>query len=104
VGIDGCPSFGASSSLFTATFLVVENDDYHWILGIPLLAAIDGKVHCKERVLEYTPAGTPKPVSLQLITRTEARNQPVRMEFRQKSPHLESEVIEEAGWETSMLH
>lgn len=47
-----------------ATFLVVDNDDYHWILGIPLLAAIDGMVKCRERVLEYTPAGTTTPTPL----------------------------------------
>jgi hypothetical protein len=63
----------ASSACHTATFLVVDNDDYHWILGIPLLAAIDGMVKCRERTLEYTPAGAPSAISLQLITRTEAK-------------------------------
>jgi len=87
----------------TATFLVVENDDYHWILGIPLLAAINAMVGCKERVLEYTPVNTSTPISINLITRTEAKLQPVRMEFRQKSPHLESETIEEACWEVATL-
>ncbi len=94
----------ASSSCHTATFLVVDNDDYHWILGIPLLAAIDGMVKCRERTLEYTPASATSPVSIQLITRTEAKMQPVRMEFRQKSPHLESETVEEASWEAATLH
>ena len=32
-----------------ATFYVVENDDYHWILGLPLLASLQGKVLCRER-------------------------------------------------------
>jgi hypothetical protein len=26
------------------------------------------------------------------------------MEFRQKSPHLESETVEEASWEATALH
>ncbi len=87
-----------------ATFLVVDNDDYHWILGIPLLAAIDGMVKCRERTLEYTPAGITTSTTIQLITRTEAKLQPVRTEFRQKSPHLESETIEETCWEAAALH
>ena len=81
----------------TATFLVVDHDDYHWILGIPLLAAIDGMVKCRERHLEYTPVGTTSPSSIPLISRGEARLQPVRTEFRSKSPHLETEVVETAG-------
>jgi len=104
IGTDRCPSSRDSSSLFTATFLVVDNDDYHWILGIPLLAALNAKVSCKERVLEYTPINATTATSIGLITRDEARAQPVRMEFRQKSPHLESETVEEATWETTMLH
>ena len=63
----------AESACHTATFLVVDNDDYHWILGIPLLAAIDGMVKCRERTLEYTPANATSSISLQLITRTEAK-------------------------------
>jgi hypothetical protein len=94
----------AESACHTATFLVVDNDDYHWILGIPLLAAIDGMVKCRERTLEYTPAGATSSTSIQLITRTEAKMQPVRTEFRQKSPHLESEAVEEASWEATTLH
>jgi len=105
-GSDNCPSVavtGVQSTLSTATFLVVENDDYHWILGIPILAAINANVRCKERVLEYTPTSTSTPVSINLITRTEAKMQPVRAEFRQKSPHLESETIEEFSWEVAEL-
>jgi hypothetical protein len=94
----------ANSACHVATFLVVDNDDYHWILGIPLLAAIDGLVRCKDRVLEYTPASTSVSTSIHLITRTEAKLQPVRAEFRQKSPHLESETIEETCWEEATLH
>jgi hypothetical protein len=79
-GTSGTPL--AESSCHTATFLVVDNDDYHWILGIPLLAAIDGLVRCKDRVLEYMPASTTVSTSIHLITRTEAKLQPVRAEFR----------------------
>lgn len=73
-----------------STFYVIDNDDYHWILGLPLLAAIRGKVLCKDRALEYT---TPQAAlrQLPLISRTEAREQPVRAVFRLKSPHLEAE-------------
>ena len=35
------------------TFYVVESDDYHWILGLPFLASVSGKVDCKERTLEF---------------------------------------------------
>jgi len=56
-----------------ATFLVVDHDDYHWILGIPLLAAIDGMVRCRERSLEYAPAGATSSTSFPLITRSEAK-------------------------------
>jgi hypothetical protein len=94
----------ASSSCHTATFLVIDNYDYHWILGIPLLAAIDGMVKCREQTLEYTPASAMSPISIHLITRTEAKMQPVRMEFRQNSPHLESETVEEASWKAATLH
>jgi hypothetical protein len=58
---------------FTATFLVVDNDDYHWILGIPLLAGLNGLVHCRDRTLQYTPPGTTATTILHLITRTEAK-------------------------------
>jgi hypothetical protein len=72
----------ANSQCHKATFLVVDNDDYHWILGIPLLAVIDGMVRCRDRILDYTPAGATASVSMPLITRTEAKLQPVRAEFR----------------------
>lgn len=101
-GVMGTPL--ADCQCHKATFLVVDNDDYHWILGIPLLAAIDGLIRCRDRILEYTPAGTAKPTSIHLITRTEAKTQPVRGEFRQKSPHLESETVENACWESAALH
>lgn len=37
------------------TFYVLDNNDYHWILGLPLLAMVEGSVLCKERVLSYKP-------------------------------------------------
>jgi hypothetical protein len=47
-----------------ATFLVVDNDDYHWILGIPLLAELNGMVHCRDRTLQYTSPGADSPATL----------------------------------------
>ena len=88
----------------TATFLVVDHDDYHWILGIPLLAAVDGMVKCRERRLQYTPANVTVATSLPLISRAEAKLKPVRAEFRLKSPHLETETVETASWEAATLH
>jgi len=104
VGDVGTVAPNGKSSFFATTFLVVENDDYHWILGIPLLSAIDGVVRCRERVLSYTPTEASTPITIPLITRNQAREQPVRMQFRLQSPHLESEMIEEASWEAAALH
>jgi hypothetical protein len=69
-------AFGPDTNVsvdFKATFLVVDNDDYHWILGIPLLAGLNGLVHCRDRTLQYTPPGTTSTATLHLITRTEAK-------------------------------
>lgn len=62
-----------NQAILKATFLVVDNDDYHWILGIPLLAGLNGLVHCRDRTLQYTPPGTTSTATLHLITRTEAK-------------------------------
>ena len=62
-----------AQAILKATFLVVDNDDYHWILGIPLLAGLNGLVHCRDRTLQYTPPGTTSTATLHLITRTEAK-------------------------------
>jgi hypothetical protein len=40
---------------------------------------------------------------LPLIDRYEARNAPVRAEFRLKSPHLESEEVETPSWEAAAI-
>lgn len=61
------------SDCHLTTFLVVDNDDYHWILGIPLLSAINGMVKCRERTLDYTPFHSTSSTSLPLITRAEAK-------------------------------
>ena len=89
--------------VISTTFYVVDNDDYHWILGLPLLASLQGKVLCSERRLEYTPPnGTSRQIPL--IPRTHARDQPVRATFRLRSPHLESECVEAVSWQDALLH
>jgi hypothetical protein len=86
------------------TFYVIDNDDYHWILGLPLLAQIQGSVLCKERILAYKNAGEESQQKLQMISRREAQQKPVRAEFRLRSPHLEAETAAAECWEASMLH
>lgn len=94
------------SEAYTTTFFVVENSEYHWILGLPLLAKIHGKVDCNRRTLEFLPPGVAigNPTHLPCITRRESRETPVRAEFRLKSPHLESEeAVNESCWEAATL-
>ena len=95
-----------------STFYVIESDDYHWILGLPLLADVGGKVLCRERSLEYlaTPVPTPQDTTpppattqLPLVTRTQAREQPVRALFRLRSPHLEAESAAVGSWQEALL-
>jgi len=54
--------------------------------------------------LDYTPAASSTPTSIPLISRAEAKLQPVRAEFRLKSPHLETETVETTSWEAAALH
>ena len=60
------------------TFYVLQCDTYHFILGLDLLAKIDGGVFCGSRRLEYTlgPEGKHQKCSLPLATRTLARSYP----------------------------
>ena len=85
------------------TFYVVDNDSYHWILGLPLLATICGKVLCQERQLEYTPPlqGSRQ---LPLITRTEALASPTRLRFDRRSPHLSCEDVDFSSWPPANWH
>ena len=60
------------------TFYVLQCDTYHFILGLDLLAKIDGGVFCGSRRLEYTlgPEGGHQKCSIPLATRTLARSYP----------------------------
>ena len=78
------------------TFYVVDNQAYHWILGLPLLASVHGKVLCHERILEFTSL-TKDVRQLPLITRTQSRSQPAYGTFRADSPHLEAFAVFD-GW------
>ncbi len=57
------------------TFYVLDCDSYHFILGLTLLAVVDGGVFCGSRRLEYTlgPAGNHHRCTIPLATRTTAR-------------------------------
>ena len=37
-----------------ATFYVLECPSYHWILGLTLLQRVDGVVHCRRQVLQFS--------------------------------------------------
>jgi hypothetical protein len=91
------------TEVVSTTFYVVDSDEYHWILGLPLLAAVRGKVLCAERVLEYTVAsGATR--KLGLISRSQVREQPVRATFRNKLPLLEAEQVQLSNWQEAILH
>ena len=100
-------TFGAHTPT-PATFYVVDSDDYHWILGLPFLGSVEGKVDCKDRVLEFkaVPLNSKAPTAttiLPLITRAQARDQPVRALFRLRSPHLEAEPAQIDSWQEALL-
>ena len=38
-------------SSFCSDFYVLDNPSYHWLFGLPLLAAMEGEVLCKPQVL-----------------------------------------------------
>lgn len=50
----------------TATFYVLSCPAYHWILGLPLLNSVDGVVHCRRQVLQYSLTTTKTPLTLEL--------------------------------------
>ena len=54
------------------TFYVLDCDSYHFILGLTLLAVVDGGVFCGSRCLEYTlgPTGNHQRCTIPLATRT----------------------------------
>lgn len=49
-----------------ATFYVLDCPAYHWILGLPLLTSVDGVVHCRRQVLQYSLHTSTTPLTLEL--------------------------------------
>lgn len=75
-GVPLCLGKAPTSDMWVeATFYVLECPQYHFILGIPFLASVDGGVYCKSRKLTYPSAsGENSPtVTLNLQPRAEAR-------------------------------
>ncbi len=68
----------APGSCIKTTFYVLACDSYHFILGLTLLAAIDGGVYCGSRRLDYAmgPTGGHQRCTVPLATRTTARQSP----------------------------
>ncbi len=54
-----------------ATFYVLQNPGYHFILGLTLLNAIDGIVRCRLQKLTYTKPDNTE-ATVQLVTRSYA--------------------------------
>ena len=67
-----------------ATFYILDNPTYHWLFGLTLLEAVNGVVHCKDRLLTFHQPGGPTPtVVLPLTSRAAATSEPVYSLFRQ---------------------
>lgn len=67
------------------TFYVLDCPAYHWILGLPLLTGVDGIVHCRRQVLQYTLATktTPLILELPLTPRAQVHHQPAYVHHQQ---------------------
>ncbi len=93
------------------TFYVLQCESYHFILGLTLLALIDGGVFCGSRRLEYTlgPAGKGERVDIPLATRSTARQspcytvQPFYAPPDTSTPHSQLTCIPEVGWKSAYL-
>lgn len=61
------------------TFFIIAAPTYHWILGLDLLAMIQGCVHCAHHVLSYqlSAQGSNAQVALPLAPRSSIKHQPV---------------------------
>ncbi len=103
---------GAGTCIKT-TFYVLDCNSYHFILGLTLLAVIDGGVFCGSRRLEYTlgPAGDHQRCTISLATRTTARQSPyytARPQYASMTDttppptHAQLATIPE-GWQASCL-
>ncbi len=92
-------------------FYVLQCESYHFILGLTLLALIDGGVFCGSRRLEYTlgPAGKGERVNIPLATRSTARQspcyavQPFYAPPDVPTPHTQLACIPEVGWKSAYL-
>ena len=63
----------AAGSRFFSDFYVLDSTSYHWLFGLPLLAAIDGEVLCKPRVLRFRlgAEGSGELMALPLVARSQ---------------------------------
>ena len=68
----------ASGTCIKTNFYVLACESYHFILGLTLLAVVDGGVFCGSRRLEFTlgPAGDRTRCSILLAARSTARESP----------------------------
>lgn len=76
----------APGSCFSSDFYVLDSPSYHWLFGLPLLAAIDGEVLCKPRMLRFClgTEGNNELVALLLAPRSKLPAQPVWGEFERR--------------------
>lgn len=92
----------ASGSLVTATFYVIECPQYHFILGLTLLGAVNGIVDCGKRQLLYTagPKGGGEERKLQLLDRREVQSKPA---YRAVHTHVDTVEVGPATWHEGIL-
>lgn len=78
----------APGSCYRTTFYVLDAPSYHWLFGLPLLAAVAGEVLCAPRVLRFKlrRAGNHEMVGLPLQPRSCLPAQPVWAEFHATAP------------------
>ena len=62
----------APGSSFSSDFYVLDIASYHWLFGLPLLAAVEGEVLCKPRILRFRlgAEGKGELVALPLVPRS----------------------------------
>ncbi len=87
-----------------ATFYVLDSPDYHFILGLTFLNAVDGIVKCRDQELAFTNHAS-REQRVKLVPRTEAILQPVFGAFGRdyrmaKATDLAERAIEGKGENT----
>ena len=90
---------------------MLQCESYHFILGLTLLALVDGGVFCGSRRLEYTlgPVGQGERVSIPLAARSTARQSPCYSAQPYYAPppkdntHAQIASIPEVGWQSAYL-